>query len=149
MERGQAFLVVGHKRWGKSKTLKALTGGRLFQYWRVGDYELFIRRMSNDDVPEDFREFVRSLRPTNRQYVILAFCPVFEEGDADATLRDLRRNYDIFSFVLRHAFDRRRRITQDEVEGLQRYGEVEVLEDHAEASDRAAAFRDFIERNIA
>jgi hypothetical protein len=148
MERGKAFLVVGHKHWGKSRTLKALADESFARYISIADKWLFIRRMSNDDKPDEFRDLVRTLNPVDKENVILAFCPVFDEGDAEATLRDLHRHYNIFSFVIRHAFDRKRQITGDEIAALRHFGDVELFEEYGEASDRADSLRIFIEQHL-
>ncbi len=76
MAKGKAFFVVGHKNWGKSDTLEALTGGNYhFRYWPVNGHKFFIRRMSDDDRPEQYREFARHLDPDHMPYVLAALCP--------------------------------------------------------------------------
>lgn len=141
-------MLVGHKSWGKSRTLKAQTNDNYrVKHLTISGTTLFIRRMSNDDKPSDFREFVRGLQPDRHQFVILAFCPVFSEN-ADEILRDLQGHYDIHSFVLRRSFDGARQIAPNEIESLGGYGPVEVFNDREEAPVRAAALRAFLRRNI-
>ncbi len=143
--RGKAFLVVGHKNWGKSRTLRSLTGENAHVQWvPIAGQRLFVRRMSNDDQPEGFDEFVCSLDPAKKKNVIVAFCPVFEDGDAGALLRKLSEGFNIFSFVIRHAFDGKREIDQVEIDALGRFGPVKCLEHRGDAPLRARALRDFI-----
>ncbi|MGE3642034.1 MAG: hypothetical protein AB7G28_26055 [Pirellulales bacterium] len=148
MTRGQAFLVVGHKQWGKSRTLKSLTNeSHQLRSISIADRHVFIRRMSNDDRPSDFRNFVQELRPATREHAIMAFCPVFDK-DADEILRDLKNRYDIYAFVLRHSFDGERQISTVEIDALQEYATVEVFDRKADCRERAGALRKFIERHI-
>ena len=74
---------MGHANWGKSKTLKALTKESVrVKKTTISNVEFFIRRMSNDDQPEGYVEFMKSLNPSTRPYVIAALCPQFEEPAA-------------------------------------------------------------------
>jgi hypothetical protein len=67
--KGMAYLLVGrHHNWGKSQTLKALTGGSTHKHWidiiskKDGKtYPFFIRRMSNTDKPESFMDFIKAV----------------------------------------------------------------------------------------
>src|SRR5579859_6089333 len=78
--RGKAFAVVGHKQWGKSKTLAALTNEDTHQRRCViKSQEFFVRRMSNDDVPPSFYARLGNLTPERWPYVILAMCPTFAD----------------------------------------------------------------------
>lgn len=148
MARGKAFLVVGHKQWGKSRTLKALTDdNHQARGVSIANHRLFIRRMSNDDKPNDFRKLVRTLRPSRHEFVILAFCPVFDD-DADEILSDLKERYDLHSFVLKHSYDGGRHISDDEIAALRGFGKIEVLDRQVEATDRADALRAFIELHL-
>ncbi|MBK8271311.1 MAG: hypothetical protein IPK83_24520 [Planctomycetes bacterium] len=108
---------------------------------------MFIRRMSNDDKPSDFRELIRALRPGEHEHVILAFCPVFDKDAADV-LQDLHKHYDISAFVLKHSFDRRDQISEKEIASLRDFGDIEVFDQHAGPTERAAALRAFIERHF-
>jgi hypothetical protein len=65
----QAFFVVGHSNWGKSSTLKALAAPPQVRKVVVGGRTFFIRRMSNDDRPNDWVAFIKGLRPADRPYV--------------------------------------------------------------------------------
>jgi len=65
MAKGKAFLVVGHKHWGNLQPLKPLTDGNSIPAHRENWVKLFffVRRMSNDDVPDSLIELVNSLDP--------------------------------------------------------------------------------------
>lgn len=148
MERGKAFLVVGHRQWGKSRTLKALTDdSHHARFLSIAKRHLFVRRMSNDDKPSDYRRVVSELRPTRHEFVILGFCPVFDK-DADEILGELKEHYAIHSFVLRNSYDRARHISAQEIARLRAFGPVEVFDHHAESADRADALRAFIEHHL-
>jgi hypothetical protein len=66
--KGMAYLLVEKdKNWGKSRTLRALTGGSIRTRWidiiskKDGSaYKFFIKRTSNTDAPEDFEKFIRA-----------------------------------------------------------------------------------------
>jgi hypothetical protein len=56
MVKGKAFFVVGHKNWGKSETLTALTNGNYhIRNWDIRGESFFVRRMSDDDRPKDMK----------------------------------------------------------------------------------------------
>jgi len=153
MQRGKAFFVVGHAHWGKSSTLRALTSNTRVGWFEIKLKLFFIRRMSNDDVPEGFYDFLRDLDPAKKPLVIIALCPTFEdERERDkliAALKDFKRNYELHFFVLRHAYLDERRIKENEIANLKRFGEVEILSSpKAEMDERGKAFEKFIVANI-
>jgi len=77
MNNKKIVFVVGHENWGKSKTLKALTdNNRYVKNYELGGHEWFIRRMSNDDQPDGYYDFMDVL---SKPYLIAAFCPNFDE----------------------------------------------------------------------
>ena len=74
MAKNQAFLVVGHRHWGKSTTLRALTNGQ--RGWLVLEGKrFFVRLMSNDNVPDSYEDFISALDPAKKPLVIMAYCP--------------------------------------------------------------------------
>ena len=154
MNRGRAFLVVGHKHWGKSTTLKALTGGnRSLRVWRIGPIPFFIRRMSNDDIPRSLIKFVSGLDPATKPRVIATLCPTFNDKKALPALLTildtLERKYELFFFVLVHKCDDPdRAISDDEIDLLERYGTVKRFRpEGARAQTIARSLRNFIMRN--
>jgi hypothetical protein len=72
--------VVGHKNWGKSQTLRSPTRGNYRQRLAtIGDVEFFVRRMSNDDVPDSFIKKMLSVDPAHWPFIIAALCPDFDD----------------------------------------------------------------------
>jgi len=146
MPQGQVFLVVGHENWGKSRTLKAMTDGNVHaKEVRIGSKSFFIRRMSNDDRPEEWVQFVDTLDPTEKPHVILTVCP---RKEALPVLRKLTESYDLFFWVIRHRHNEGIQITIEEEKSLRALGTVEVYDQRREASDRAAAFKQFIRAHL-
>src|SRR5262245_14384381 len=123
---GQAFFVVGHANWGKSSTLKALTGGsyRIRQF-PIGGRRFFIRRMSNDDRPHvEWVNRINDLRRRGRTHLILALCP---EPGAYTFLRQLGGNYALHFWVMRHSFTTPDTISNQEIAALRSLGVVHVF----------------------
>lgn len=153
MPKGKAFLVVGHKNWGKSTTLKALTGSSRFERtWIIGKAEFFIRRMSNDDIPKSLKDFVNGLDPDVRPLLIATLCPTFNVKRSLPLLLDilgtLKRKYKLFFFVLQHKCKNpKRTIPDDEIDRLERYGTVRVFSpEGAKPRVIARAFENFVRR---
>jgi len=150
VSKGKAFLVVGHKNWGKSTTLKALTGGKRPRRWEIESIVFFIRRMSNDDYPKDFLKLVIKFDSDDKPYVIAALCPTFTDEKKlpviRAILDALKRKYKLFFFVLQHKCKNPKRIiTEDEIDKLERYGTVKVFHpERARPKVIADAFQTFV-----
>src|SRR5258708_29348136 len=140
--------VVGHSNWGKSRTLRALTGGAHQIRWiTFRDHEFLIRRMSNDDLPDDFIDWIESISPANRPYVIAALCPNFKDESAETQwiLEDLRdKGYQMYFWVIEHGFGSSEVVTPGEISRLARFGRFEVLREVLEAGERGRVFRAFI-----
>jgi hypothetical protein len=151
MVNGRVAFVTGHANWGKSRTLRALTGGNVHQQLiQIGDAEFFIRRMSNDDRPAEFYDFIREIQPSRRPELILAFCPDFQEPMTRRCLDQLqRKRYRLFFWVMRQRFGNGQFVTPEEIAALCEYGHVEVF-DSAQAQEhtRARALRAFIENIV-
>ena len=149
MAKGQVVFVVGHARWGKSRTLRAFAGGsrRLIQLRGI---EFFIRRMSNDDRPKEFYDFIRQVRPSDKPGLIVAFCPKFQEPQTRRCLERLRqKGYKLFFWVLRQQYGDEQFVKPNEIATLRKYGRVRVYESgHREADIRARALRIFIENTV-
>lgn len=147
MEKARIVFVVGHRRWGKSTTLTALANG-MRRYITLAGVEFFIRRMSNDDRPEEFFAAMAGVKAAKAPNLIVAFCPTMEEDPrAGRCLKSLRRKgYRQFFWVLQRqqkpgsdAF-----IEPGEIRSLQRFGQVKVFAGLAPKSRRAKALRGFI-----
>lgn len=147
----KAFIVVGHSNWGKSATLKALTGGKIqIRYFHIAERKIFVRRMSNDDFSEKFREFCETLDPIERNYLLATLCPDFDDPrkHTAVSLEILKRKYRLHFFVLRYKFDKRAQITEKEITKLSHYGSVFSYEKKSEPMERANALREYIKANI-
>lgn len=152
MNGPKVFFVVGHENWGKSRTLRELTvASRKRTEVRIADVTLFVRRMSNDDVPASFIEFMQQLDPQRRPLVIATLCPNFERSDRQTVpaLERLRAvGYQLYFWVLRHAYADGRVVEETETDRLGEYGEVSVFGQRVEAPMRAASFRRFVAEHI-
>jgi hypothetical protein len=154
MSKGKAFIVVGHKHWGKSKTLKALTLGRLFHWFDINSHRFWVKRMSNDDVPDEIYELLKNLDPKEKPLVILALCPTFKDPDEckklTNALKQFKSNYRIFFFVLPAAYlNQKKQINNTEKNRLEEFGTVEELSSpKAECEQRAKEFKKFIIKNV-
>ena len=148
MPKSKIAFVVGHKNWGKSQTLRSLTGGDTHQTrLRIGDVEFFIRRMSNDDLPESFIKRMKTINPAYWPMVIAALCPDFEdEGAATHTILETLRGkgYGLFLWVMERQYGTSNVIAAGDILRLRRFGEVEVMAGASEAEARARKFRAFI-----
>ena len=147
----KAFILVGHSNWGKSATLKAMTGGKPhIHYHQIADKKFFIRRMSNDDFPEEFRDFCESLDPDTKEYLLTTLCPDFDNQFKYTanSLIILKEKYDLSFFVLKHKYGSDRCVTDQEMNSLEDYGPVYVYDKKSEAKDRAEAFKAYIQDNI-
>ena len=142
MVHGQAFFVVGHKNWGKSQTLKALTGAHQVRRFTVGTRTFWIRRMSNDDRESEWLNLVRGLDPSSKPSVILTMCPTTTAYNA---LRELSSRYALFFWIIQQSYGDERVVSLEQEQSLRALGTTDVLTGRVEAGERAAAFRRFIE----
>jgi len=153
--RKLVVFVVGHEKWGKTFTLRALCG-RTARRVTIGGVEFFVRRSSNDDIqrrkPNKYIRFVRSL---SKPHVIAALCPKFKKISksslrqkfADDLLKTLRRRgYRLFFWVIKYRWGRSDQyILLEEISELRKYGRVRVFDGVKETSRvRAKAFRAFV-----
>jgi GTPase SAR1 family protein len=148
MKKPIAILVAGHSNWGKSATLKALTEGRLFRSYQLSGADFFIRRMSNDDYTEAYKDFIDECVAAPSGNILAAFCPHFETGDlrfSEHSLAQLQTRYDLYIFALKYQYHTDNRITDHELTSMARFGEVRIFDDqNAESEDRAVALEDYI-----
>jgi|SRR5216684_7528196 len=160
MKKRKAFLVVGHRHWGKSVTLKTLTDGR--RSMELDGRTLSVRRMSNDDIDNDYPEkFWRFVRDLSDLYAVFAFCPKFDSDtrfvrhklDALTIIKKLAENYELFYWVIKHSQNPHRRrpreIDAATLESLQKYGSVETFEERdAKPEELADGLRRFIKKSL-
>jgi hypothetical protein len=144
--------VVGHEDWGKSRTLRALTNGNTYQRRiTINEEEFYIRRMSNDDQPDSYVLFMKSLDPSRYPYLIAALCPNFERKDAHTAsiLRTLKqKGYELFFWVIKHQYGTSEVVTADQLSQLRGFGRVEVFQEVVEASARSRHFREFVSNAV-
>jgi hypothetical protein len=131
-----------------SATLKAITKGRFFRYYKLSGEDFFIRRMSNDDYTDGYKEFINSRTSSPTGNILAAFCPHFDSSDlrhTEHSLGQLQKGYNVFIFVLKHQYSTDNRVTDEEIVALRRFGDVRIFDDKsAEAEDRAKALEDYI-----
>ena len=155
MTRGKAFIVVGHKNWGKSRTLRALTGDDPYKRKiRIKRKILHVRRMSNDDRPQSFFDMVDHADPFEKPLLIMTLCPTVMNRKRRfvlmQALRTLHKKYELLFFVLRTDYYKKtRRILDDEIAVLARFGKVKMFSNtKATPKVRATALKKLIVRSI-
>lgn len=152
MSKPKIAFVVGHSNWGKSLTLKALTNGDRYQRRvTIKDVEFLIRRMSNDDLPESFINFMGSVDPASVPAIIAALCPNFEDAQAatESVLVGLRaKGYKLFFWVMEQQYGTGKVMPAADIKRLGKYGTVKVFSKNAEAQARARAFRTFVSDEV-
>ncbi|MEX3639661.1 hypothetical protein [Paraburkholderia sp. BR14320] len=148
MSKPKIAFVVGHSNWGKSHTLRALTNGSRYQRrLTVKDVEFLIRRMSNDDLPESFIQFMATADPQSIPAIIAALCPNFQDESAatDSVLTELRtKGYRLFFWVMEQQYGTANTMPAGDISRLRKYGTVVVFPKVAEATTRARSFRKFV-----
>lgn len=148
MPKPKVVFVVGHSDWGKSKTLRALTNDNYrVRRTTISGVEYFVRRMSNDDLPESFVDWMTTVNPERWPNILAALCPDFEtsEKKTAAVLQVLQnKGYKLFFWVLHKKFGVNEFIQSSEIARLRTFGKVEVVKDEWEASVRGRKFKAFI-----
>ena len=148
---GQIVFVCGHSNWGKSWTLRPLTDGTHQGRWArdVGDARFWVRKMSNDDKPDEYFEWMGSQQPTAMPRLIAALCPKFDDPRLDRLLRALRdRGYQLHFWVMKRQYDGPGVIAPGEISRLQAHGHVEVFSRRADAEHRARSVQAFVRRRV-
>jgi len=148
----KVFFVVGHSNWGKSKTLRALTNGNhRVRRTTISKQEFFIRRMSNDDLPDSFINRMSTIHPNQWPNIIAALCPDFNDSNKKTkeVLQALNdKGYKLFFWVLQMQYGTNNQIAESELSQLQNHGSVEVFTEVAEAEARAEQFKNYINSTI-
>lgn len=148
MDNKKVVFVVGHENWGKSKTLKALTeNSSHIKKYTFGANVWFIRRMSNDDLPDGYYDFMDKL---TKSHLIAAFCPNFDEERYEVTVDLLKKlqnkGYKLYFWVLKVQFTSGIEMSTDYINSLKKFGDVEVYTKKSEASIRSSELRKYIEK---
>jgi hypothetical protein len=140
MSKPVAFLVVGHRQWGKSRTIRALA--RKPGWVTIADRRFFVRIMSNDDQEASYKDFVAAVRPDRRPFLIAAYCP--EEG-SQPLLRALARKYRVRAFVLERNYRDDDAVSPNELARLRAHAKVYIYTPiRRPAAARAKALARFI-----
>jgi len=158
MPKPKIAFVVGHEKWGKSETLRAITNGNKHQ---IGGVEFFIRQMSNDDItprnPNSFEKFWKSIDPKKKPNVIGTLCPKFQDLDRAAKLVEVldalrKKGYQLFFWVIRNRCkpirNETNEISEGEISELRKFvhsdKEVEVFSEIHEPTVMADKFKCFV-----
>jgi hypothetical protein len=148
LPKSKIVFIVGHERWGKSETIRALTHGDYYQRKiTISGIVFFVRRMSNDDKPEEYIRFVKSIDPSCKPCIIAALCPNFERRKARTryVLETLQmKGYELFFWVIESQYKTSNVVTPQEIQRLRGFGKVEVYAKRTEAGVRSRSFRRFI-----
>lgn len=142
----KAFIIVGHSNWGKSRTLRQLAGSPRRAWIEVNGIWIFVKRMSNDDIPQSLIDFLKNVDPNAKAIIIIALCPNFDDPSrkTDLILKLLKDKYTSYFFVLKKRYSNNDEVTAAEIQALRSFGTVQVLEQRVEDTVRAKAFRTFI-----
>lgn len=148
MSKPKVIFIVGHSNWGKSQTLRELTGGsHRVRRTKIGGIEYFIRRMSNDDQPAGFIKRMGAMDPAYWPYILAALCPDFmNKTKATAmVLQHLKdKGYKLFFWVQSQQYGTSETILRTEISSLRTFGQVEIFSEVAEANIRAKKFKAYI-----
>lgn len=142
--KGDAFVVVAHRKGGKRRTLAPLVPPRRPSATIAGRPVAVLRR---SNATPGFERSVERLARRRPRYVLLTLCPHFGgvEPAAEPALRALAGRYRLHFFVLRHGWRGRRGVSEVEIARLRMFGEVHV---HAapgqQDRERAEALRKFL-----
>lgn len=150
MPKGKAFVIVGHARWGKSRTIRQLTGSKRRAWIHLKDIPIFVRRMSNDDIAKDLRKFLDEIDPDVKKIIIITLCPNFDNPakETKKILELLKNKYVPFFFVLKRRYSKDDEISDGEIRALKSVGSVKVLNGKVEDAERAKQFRRFVEQHL-
>jgi hypothetical protein len=149
LNKPKIIFVVGHKNWGKSRTLRALTNGN---HWQrkitISRKDFFIRRMSNDDQLKGFYEFCKSISPNKMPLIIATLCPIFKSPDLQIPkiLTSLKKKgYKLFFWVIKHNYKFPEiTVTSYEITQLKQFGKVKVFSEHKNDSIRGQLFKRYV-----
>lgn len=155
----KVFIYVGHSNWGKSRTLKIITGNNVHQkIVKIGNYNVRVRKMSNDDDGQGLYNWVRTFPTSPYDRFIIAFCPKLPPITEEATdeqntaldiLIELQKTNILYFFIQEEMYNSPNNvITQAEINWLRTYGTVQVLPNQNIDTVRAHEFYNFISPNI-
>jgi len=151
--KGKIAFVVGHTNWGKSTTLRALTHDNFRLRWHsISGFDFFIRRMSNDDYPDSYIDFMRRITPTKYDHLIAAMCPEFNssENPTETILLSLqKKGFELYFWVLeKEQGHGERTVRSSEILTLRKHGVVEIHDTKTTPQKNAKLFSKFISDRV-
>lgn len=155
----KVFIYVGHSNWGKSMALKIITGNSVHQgRVQIQQYNVRVRKMSNDDNGEGLLNWVRTFSNQNYERFIIAFCPnlppitgepSIQQNIAVDILMELQQTNTLYFFIQEEKYNfPQNKITEQEVNWLRNFGATCILRGQNNDTVRANEFQNFIEQNI-
>jgi len=153
----KVFIYVGHSNWGKSMTLKILTGGSSRKkIAEISGHIIRVRKMSNDDYGIGLLEWVKDIPRIKYEKFIIAFCPKFpnidnpteEQNIAQEILIELQKTNELYFFVQKEKYGSNEQILQEEIKWISNFGVVKIINGQNSNLIRAEKFIDFIKANI-
>jgi hypothetical protein len=140
MSKPAVVLVVGHRQWGKSRTIRALA--RKPGWVTIAGRRYFVRIMSNDDQKKKYGAFVVAVRPKRKPFLLAAYCP---EVGSQPLLGTLARKYRVYAFVLKRNYRNGKSVLPNEIARLGAHAKVKVYAPFRRpAATRAKALERFI-----
>jgi hypothetical protein len=147
----KAFIYVGHSHWGKSFALKHITEGNPFKKTvKIKGIWFWVRKMSNDDKPDELLIAVEGIPESWYDNFILTYCPShLKDEQAMEILNSLSASCQLFFFVQESRYNNpSEKIEEHEIAYLRTIGVVEILKGRHEDTARANHFRRFITGNL-
>ena len=147
----KAYILVGHSNWGKSYTLKELTGNNSRQkYTNINGTNISVKKMSNDDSSFGLLNFIKQ-KTLNKQTIIIALCPSFEDKNKKTIeiIEELKsKSFSCYFFILSEKYTGIGKIKDEEINELKKYGTIEILTGKLDSLVRASKFKEFIEKHL-
>jgi hypothetical protein len=147
----RAFIYVGHSNWGKSFALRVITEGNAYKKTVIiKGLWFWVRKMSNDDKPDELLTAVEAIPESWYDNFILTYCPNhLEDGQTMEILNILSSSCQLFFFVQESRYSNpSEKIEEHEIAYLRTIGMVEMLKGKHEDSVRANRFRRFITEHL-
>jgi hypothetical protein len=146
----KAFLLTGHRNWGKSQTLNDPNFAGKNLHVIINGFKVKIKKSSNGDDPDGVLDFIEKNK--NEQFLIIAFCcdndPSYKGQDIIKKLKSY--GYNLYAFVLEHQYPPPQDvIPRSEIQTLGNDAQVYVYSQKgAVAPQRAADFMTYLGQNI-
>jgi hypothetical protein len=148
MQKGRAFVLVGHSDWRKSRTIHRLVSPINFGWWQYKkDVWVYVKPMSDDDKPETLLDFVNDANLDLIKTIIIALRPDFIKPDktTDEILHTLAGKYEVYFYVLNVSHGRTDLIKDIELGDLKKHGIVRISGRSIEEAERTREFGAFVD----